>query len=122
MEAADGLQAVTAAQRHSPDLLILDYRLPAGSGSKALECIRQDRNLTDIPAINERPAEAIGIKQNGSQFPVELIGKEIPYESRKVNIIVIRDITERKRAEQERAELLLREQEARKEAETANRI
>ncbi len=58
--------------------------------------------------------EALGVRKNGSRFPVELTGRKIPYGRAEANVIAVRDITERKRAEEE----LLRAKET---AEKANR-
>ncbi|NOZ57204.1 MAG: response regulator [Calditrichaeota bacterium] len=58
--------------------------------------------------------EAVGVRKDGSHFPVELTGRKIPYDEAEAKVIAVRDITERKKAEQE----LLRAKEA---AEKANR-
>lgn len=45
------------------------------------------------------PFEAIGLRQDGSQFIAEVIGKPIHYQGREAQVVGIRDITERKQAE-----------------------
>lgn len=65
--------------------------------------------------------EALGIRKDASTFPVEICSKAIPYDERTVSVMAIRDISERKRVEEEHHRLV-REQAARAEAETANQI
>ena len=37
--AADGMQAVMMAQRHNPDLVVLDMRMPGGGGMSVMETL-----------------------------------------------------------------------------------
>lgn len=59
------------------------------------------------------------IRKDGSRFPVEALFSPIRVGSRELILIAARDITERKRAEEERRELLARERDARQVAEAA---
>lgn len=69
---------------------------------------------------SESSFEAQGIRKDGSTFPVEICSKAIPYDERTVvSVMAIRDISERKRIEEEHHRLV-REQAARAEAEAAN--
>ncbi len=47
----------------------------------------------------EKPYEAIGLRKDGSTFPIEIQGKVIPYQGRRTQVVAVRDITERKRTE-----------------------
>jgi PAS domain S-box-containing protein len=49
---------------------------------------------------SEKPYEAVGLKIDGTPFPVELRAKNAFYQGRKVRLGAVRDITERKRAEE----------------------
>jgi two-component system cell cycle response regulator len=49
--AADGVGAVSAAQRERPDLILLDLGLPAGDGFRVLERLRAIPQLSGIPTI-----------------------------------------------------------------------
>lgn len=50
--ASDAMQAVAAAQRQpQPDLILLDLKMPAGSGEKALERIRVLARTKGIPVV-----------------------------------------------------------------------
>lgn len=51
-------------------------------------------------AGNEKPIEAFGLRRNGSVFPIELLGRSIFHEGRRLRLTVVRDITERKKAEE----------------------
>ena len=48
---ADGLSAVSAAQKHLPDLMILDIMLPGGDGVSVLDRVRQSFNTNAIPVV-----------------------------------------------------------------------
>ncbi|HJX62180.1 MAG TPA: PAS domain S-box protein, partial [Dehalococcoidia bacterium] len=48
----------------------------------------------------EEPYEAVGLRKDGSTFLAELCGKCVRYDGRTVRVAAIRDITERKRAEE----------------------
>jgi PAS domain S-box-containing protein len=56
--------------------------------------------LENVKRQNEAPYEVTGIRKDGSLFPVEIGGKPILYDDRELRLIAIRDITERKKAEQ----------------------
>ena len=68
-----------------------------------------------------RTREILGRRKDGATFPMELALSETRLGERSVRVAVFRDITERKRAEAEREELLAREHEARTQAESASR-
>ncbi len=49
----------------------------------------------------EKPYEVTGLRKDGTTFPLELTGKVAPYQGRMARVTVLRDITERKQAEEE---------------------
>lgn len=53
-----------------------------------------------IASCYEQPYEATGLRKDGSAFPMEVCGKEIPYAGRTARVVVLRDITWRKQAEE----------------------
>ena len=50
-EAADGVQALNAARRARPDLVILDLMLPGTGGMAVLEQLRADPMLAPVPVV-----------------------------------------------------------------------
>jgi PAS domain S-box-containing protein len=67
----------------------------------------RDLIMQHVQSDYEKPYEAMGLKKDGSTFPAEIWAKIIPYQGRMVRVAAIRDITERKQAE----ETLLRQNE-----------
>lgn len=90
-------------------------RLPIES---PLEMIKREGNLTGLP--NGK----VLISKNGRETPIDDSGAPIRDNNGNAigAVIVFHDISGRRRAEQEREDLLSREQEARTEAEKANRL
>src|SRR6266496_1894685 len=80
------------------------YELSEVIGMSAMDFLTPEtREITaqNIRSGYEKPYEAMGLRKDGSTFPVEISGKSIPYEGRMVRVAALRDITERKRLEQE---------------------
>lgn len=72
-----------------------------------------------IAAGSEEAYEALGQRKDGSTFVGELRSKQMTYQGRPVRITAIRDVTARRRAEQQRDEHLARAEAARATAEAA---
>jgi len=51
IEAATGLEALQAVQRHHPDLILLDLVLPELSGDEVTARLKADPSTRDIPII-----------------------------------------------------------------------
>jgi DNA-binding response OmpR family regulator len=49
--AADGMQAVMMAQRHNPDLVVLDMRMPGGGGVNVMDKLGRSTKTMNIPII-----------------------------------------------------------------------
>jgi len=64
--------------------------------------------------------ETVHVRRDGSRFPVEIHGCTINYRGAPTRLNVVRDITERKRAEAEAAKRTAEVERAREEAESAN--
>ena len=73
------------------------------------------------PVLGRR-FEITAVRRDGTEFPVELAITRIPIDGPPVFTGHIRDISDAKRAEEERAKLLTSEQQARRDAEAANRM
>lgn len=64
--------------------------------------------------------EAVNRRRDGSCLPVEINGRFIDFDGKPAMLSVGRNISARRKAEEERQQLLVREQEARKQAEVAS--
>ena len=49
--AADAVDAMTAAAREAPDVVVLDINLPGGNGLMVAERLMQDPSTSDLPVI-----------------------------------------------------------------------
>ena len=84
--------------------IMFGYELSEVIGMMAGEFLTPEtREITaqNIRSGYEKPYEVMGLRKDGSTFPVEITGKSIPYQGRTVRVTALRDITERKRLEQE---------------------
>jgi diguanylate cyclase (GGDEF)-like protein/PAS domain S-box-containing protein len=73
-------------------------------GMSARDLVAPDARATVTHAIAsglEEPYETIGLKKDGAQFPIEVRGRATLYQGRLAHVVAIRDITARKRAEEE---------------------
>ncbi|WP_020585504.1 PAS domain S-box protein [Desulfobacter curvatus] len=84
------------------------YSLDELTGMDGLQLIaEQSRSMVmdNILSGYEKPYEAFGLRKNGEQFPMRLEAKNIPYKGKEVRTVEFRDITEQKKAEQDKEEL-----------------
>lgn len=51
IEAHNGLEAVNAAKKHTPDLILMDLRMPVMSGQEACKALKSDAACKHIPII-----------------------------------------------------------------------
>lgn len=61
--AIDGITSMAEAQKHRPDLIILDIRMPAGDGFVVMERLRKIPDLAVIPVIVVSVCESCECKQ-----------------------------------------------------------
>ncbi|WP_340820774.1 PAS domain S-box protein [Methanolobus sp. WCC4] len=59
----------------------------------------RDLVMSNILAGYEEPYEAMGRRKDGTEYPLRLEAKNIPYKGKKVRVVEFRDITEQKLAE-----------------------
>jgi PAS domain S-box-containing protein len=60
--------------------------------------------IEKIQSNYEKPYDVEGIRKDGTRYFLEIHGKTIPYQNRNIRVTEFRDITERKRAEEETIE------------------
>jgi PAS domain S-box-containing protein len=60
----------------------------------------RDNVIKNIISGYDRPFEASAIRKDGSQFPVEIIGRAAHYQGKEAKVSIIRDISERIRVEE----------------------
>ncbi len=92
LECNQGLSEMTG---YSPDELI---------GMNGLLLISEkSRNLVmnNIRRKFEKPYEAFGLRKDGTEYPLRLEARNIPYKGQEVRTVEFRDITEQKKAESE---------------------
>lgn len=53
-----------------------------------------------VSAGSEEPYESVGLRKDGSRFPIEVYARSIDYEGRSLRVIVVRDLTLRNQAEE----------------------
>jgi two-component system cell cycle response regulator DivK len=51
LETREGLQALTLARQHKPDLILMDIQLPEISGLEVTKWLKEDEELAPIPVI-----------------------------------------------------------------------
>ncbi|MBW3558871.1 MAG: response regulator [Proteobacteria bacterium] len=51
LETREGLQALTLARQHHPDLILMDIQLPEVSGLEVTKWLKEDDDLRHIPII-----------------------------------------------------------------------
>lgn len=49
--ASEGIRVVQMVHKEKPDLILLDWRMPTGTGAYVLESITSDKKTTRIPII-----------------------------------------------------------------------
>ncbi|MFW6363913.1 MAG: PAS domain S-box protein, partial [Spirochaeta sp.] len=54
----------------------------------------------------EKPYEATGVRKDGTEYPLRLEARNIPYKGMQVRVVEFRDVTEQKQAEQQVQQLL----------------
>src|SRR5919199_652789 len=91
----DANQAIARMSGYKTDELI------GMSGFQLLAPESLDLALKHVQTGYLEPYEAVGLRKNGSKFPVELQAKMIPYQNRLIRVVAIRDISHRKQVEEE---------------------
>lgn len=62
--AYEGVRAIEAVNREHPDLVLLDIRMPAGTGQSVLKTLRAKSSTAEIPVIILTGQPDIGLEQD----------------------------------------------------------
>lgn len=62
--AYEGVRAIEAVNREHPDLVLLDIRMPAGTGQSVLKTLRAKQSTAEIPVIVMTGHPDIGLEQD----------------------------------------------------------
>lgn len=62
--AYEGVRAIEAVNREHPDLVLLDIRMPAGSGQSVLKTLRAKQDTAEIPVIVMTGHPITGLEQD----------------------------------------------------------
>jgi two-component system cell cycle sensor histidine kinase/response regulator CckA len=79
------------------------YEIPELIGKNALDLVApefKESLLKHTQSNFEKPYDGVGIKKDGSRIYLEVLGKNIAYKGHTARAVAIRDVSERKRAEE----------------------
>ena len=65
LQTREGLQALTLARQHRPDLILMDIQLPEISGLEVTKWLKEDEELASIPIIAVSPLIWPNCRSNG---------------------------------------------------------
>ncbi len=51
LQTSDGMEALSMARQHHPDLILMDIQLPEVSGLEVTKWIKEDETLREIPVV-----------------------------------------------------------------------
>jgi PAS domain S-box-containing protein len=80
---------------YEPEELLGKQALPLTVTPEGVESIRKE-----IARGGMGPYDVIGLKKDGTRFPIEIRAREVEYEGRMVRVAISMDVTERKQAEE----------------------
>src|SRR5919202_1217156 len=91
----DANQAIAGMLGYETDELI------GMNGFELLAPESRDLALKQLQTAYLEPYEVVALRKDGSKFPVEIQAKVIPYQNRRMRVLVVRDITTRQQAQEE---------------------
>lgn len=87
---------------NSAFLNMFGYNLNEALGKNFLDLIApefRELMLNHIQSKKDQSETFLGLKKDGTKFPLEITDKELPYHGRKIRVSVLRDITNYKKTE-----------------------
>jgi diguanylate cyclase (GGDEF)-like protein/PAS domain S-box-containing protein len=78
------------------------YELAELRGRPAAEFVApesREKVAQHIRAGHEQPYEALGLRQDGTQFPIRVVGRAIRHDGQLARVTLVEDLTERRQAE-----------------------
>jgi DNA-binding response OmpR family regulator len=76
MPAYEGIRAVEVAHKEKPDLILLDWKMPAGRGSDVLKDLKTKTDTKHIPVIILTGVSEGGIEETAYQLGAKLFLKK----------------------------------------------
>jgi DNA-binding response OmpR family regulator len=64
LSAYDGIQGLSLAAIHKPDVIITDFRMPMGDGSIIIECLKRNAKTASIPIIMLTAKRESGLRRH----------------------------------------------------------
>jgi DNA-binding response OmpR family regulator len=77
--AIDGITSMVEAQKHRPDLILLDIRMPAGDGYTVMDRLRHIPELAVIPVIVISVGESLEHKQRALEAGAKMFFQKPPH-------------------------------------------
>ncbi len=71
LSAGDGLEGIAAASEHSPNLILVDYRMPELDGVEFLNALRSTEGLTDTPVVIITVDPELELRRNAAQLGIQ---------------------------------------------------
>ncbi|MBC8424030.1 PAS domain S-box protein [bacterium] len=95
-------KGVCFGQNHTAEKMFgyADDEAAGRMGTEWIDPADRDRVLNNMLEGVETPYEVVALRKDGTTFPCEIRGRMLDYQGRRVRVTALRDITERKAAEQ----------------------
>ncbi|HWS53199.1 MAG TPA: response regulator [Pyrinomonadaceae bacterium] len=89
IEAADGRQAVAAAVRHRPDLILMDLMMPVLDGFDAVRQVREHEGLRGVPVIAMTARDMAASRDRAEDFGFDQYLSK-PLDFLRLNVVIER--------------------------------
>ena len=69
--ASDGLEGISAAVEHAPNLVLVDYRMPELDGVEFLNSLRSTEGLSETPVVIITVDPELELRKNASELGIQ---------------------------------------------------